>query len=95
MPANDDVKSRRARIQVECLAIVEHVHVDTARFSHRCFRERFRPVRGVHISAHGYDRGNGGERFQDGGIAHVTGMNDQVRATERLQRLFAQQSMSI
>lgn len=78
MTAYHDVKFGGLRIQVDGLEIVQHVNIHCSCFGHGRFRERFRPVRSIHVSADRYHWSNVGERFQYARIAYVTGMNDQI-----------------
>lgn len=78
MTAYYDVKLRGLWIQVEGLAIVQHVDIHFSRFGNGGFRERFRPFRCIHVATHRHQRGNVGEGFQNARVAHVAGMNDQI-----------------
>jgi hypothetical protein len=80
MTAYHDMKLGGFRIQLESLNIVQYVDVDASRFGYGCFGERFSPVRGIDVAANGYHWSNVREGFQYAWVAHVTGMNDQVRA---------------
>ena len=82
MAAYHDMKLGGFRIQVESLNIVQYVNIDGSRFGYGYggFRERFRPVRSIDVSANGYHWSNVREGFQYAWVAHVTGVNDQVRA---------------
>ena len=80
MTAYHDIKFGGSRVQVESLNIVQYVNVDACRFGYCGFRERFRPVGGIDVAANGHHWSNVREGFQYAWVAHVTGMNDQVRA---------------
>ena len=80
MTADHGMKLGGFRIQVESLQVVKYVNIDACCFGYCGFRERFSPVRGIDIAANGYHWGNVREGFHYAWVAHVTGMNDQVRA---------------
>ena len=95
MTAYHDMKLGGFRVQVEGLNIVQYVNVDACRFGYGCFRERFRPVGGIDVAANGYHWSNVRKGFQYAWVAHVTGMNDQVRAAHGLQGFRAQQAVGV
>ncbi len=95
MAAYHDMKLGGFRIQVESLNIVQYVNIDGSRFGYGGFRERFRPVRSIDVSANGYHWSNVREGFQYAWVAHVTSVNDQVRAAQSLQGFRAQQAVSV
>ena len=95
MAAYHDMKLGGFWIQVKALGIVQHISIDAVRFGDGRFRERFSPVLSIDISAHRYHRSNVRQGFQYDWIAHVTGMNDELRAAQCLQGFRAQQSVSI
>jgi hypothetical protein len=54
-----------------------------------------RPGAGVVIPAHHSQRRNGAQRLQDRRVTDIAGMNDVVAAAEKLERLWAQQSVGV
>ena len=95
MTAYHDMKLGGFRVQVESLNIVQYVNVDASRFGYGGFRERLSPDRGIDVAANGYHWSNVREGFQYAWVAHVTGVNDQVRAAQSLQGFRAQQAVSV
>jgi len=95
MSAHNDMKSRGYGIEIERVNVVENVNRCEIRLDDFGFGQGLRPRFCIHVSAHGKNRGQSFQRFENFRIAHVARMNDQVRAFERAQGLRAQQSMRI
>lgn len=93
--ADDDMKTSGDRIQVEGVQIMQDIEENLPSFRNGCFWEGAGPVGSIHISTHG-DNGRklsqSGENFR---LAHIAGMENQLRTTQGLQRLRPQQSVSI
>lgn len=95
MPANDHAEASRRRIQVKSMQVVQHVEQYVACRCNCRFRQRFGPLRRVHISAHRNDRGEFSQSRQNLRLTDIPGMKNQVRSTKGFQGLRAQQPMSI
>ena len=95
VPADDNCKSRRFRLQIQFVQIVKHIDRDAADFEHIRGGDLPGPGFAIHISA---DRGNWrnlSQLFQDGGIADVAGMNDVVGAAQSGESLRTKQAVGI
>ena len=95
MPTNDHAEANCCRIQVKSMQVVQHVEQYVACRCNCCFRQRFGPLRRVHISAHRNDRGEFLQSRQNLRLTDIPGMKNQVRSTKGFQGLRAQQPMSI
>lgn len=94
--ADDNLKSSRNRVKIECMHVMQNVDRDIACLSHGRLGEFApRPRFGIDISAHGDDGRYLSELGQDAGISDVAGVHDQLGATQRGQRFFPKQSVRI
>ena len=95
MPADDDLKTCGGGIEVKRVNVVQNVNRGCIRFDDFRFGQRLCPRVGIHISTHRKNRGNRFQLVNNFRIAYVTGVNNQVRAFECAQRLWAEQSMRV
>ena len=73
---------------------MEHVQQEVLGLDQRCRRQR-RQVFPVHIAAHRKNRRNRAKPIEDRALAHVAGVDDQVRSAQRIERLRPQQAVGI
>ena len=90
MSAHDDMEPCGDGIKIERVNVVEDVNRCGIRLDDFGFGQRQRPWVRIHISPHGKNRGESFQILENFRIAHVTRMNDQVRAFEGAQGLRAQ-----
>jgi hypothetical protein len=95
MSAHDDMESRGDGVKIERVNVVENKNRCGLRLDDLGFRQCQRPRFRIHISSHGKNRRESLQRSEYFRIAHVAGMNDQVRTFECTQGLGAQQSMRV
>ena len=95
MSADDDVETRGGRIQVERMQIMKNVEKNFARFGNGCFWQRLSPFTLVHVSAHGDDGSKLAQRCENLRLAHIACVKNQLGSAKRLQRLRAQQAVSV
>ena len=95
MPADNHMEARSRVVQVESMHIVENINEKFARLGHRRFGQRPCPIGRIHVFAHGYDGSKLLQRAEDFGLAYITRVKNQLRAPKRLQRLRAQQTVSV
>ena len=95
MPAYHNLKSGGCRVKIERLNVVKNVNRSGMRLDDFGFGKSERPRFGIHVSPNGKNGGQIFQGFENFRIAHVTCMNDKVRAFEGVERLRAQQSMRV
>ena len=95
MPADDGMKPRGLRHQVQLPHIMQYV--ETRRASvHDCRLGQLpRPPLRIHISAHGKHRREFLKLCQDLGLANVSRMHDQIHSGQRSRRLRPQETVCI
>ena len=95
MPADNHMEASSRGVQVESMRIVENINDKFARLGQRRFGQRPCPIRRIHVSAHGYDGSKLLQRAEDFGLAYITRVKNLLRTAKRLQRLRAQQTVSV
>ena len=95
MTADYDVDSRRRRVEVEGIEIVQHVDQGRAGVRYGGLRQIGAPCARVDISPDRYHRGKEPQFLQNPGVANVASMDDQVRALQGLHRFRAKQAVGI
>ena len=75
--------------------VVQHVQLQLPDLDDLGHRQRLRPLAGVHIPANGKRWRDGSKLFEDLRASDVAGMDDQVRAFQRLGRLRSKESMRV
>ncbi len=95
MPIHDRGKSRRLRLEIKLLQIMQNVNREACDFQNIRRWKLSCPSTFIHIPA---DTGNGGDLaqpLQNGGVADISRMNDPLRTRKRFNRLWPKQSMSV
>jgi hypothetical protein len=88
-------KSSGFWLEIQLCQIVQHIDGNTAQLKHFGFRQLERPRSFVDVAAHGYNRRDGGEFFEDLGRAYIPGVNDVFGATQGFEGLRAQQAVRV
>src|SRR4030095_10778499 len=92
---NDDGKSRGFGIQAEIEQIVEDVALHAASLDDVSQRQRLRPWARICVCAYSKGRRNLAQAVEDLRIAHVPGVDDQIRPVERGDGLGTKQAVRI
>ncbi len=74
--AHDDLEPGGDRIEVQGVNVVEDVYRSGIEVHDFGFRQGHRPRFGVHVSAHGKNRGKPFQRFKDLWISYVACVNN-------------------
>jgi hypothetical protein len=95
MSADNDMKASGCWVQVEGMNIMKKIEENLACFRDCRFGQRPRPSGSVHVSAHGNDGSEFFERGENFGLAHITGVKNQLRTTKLFDGLRSQQTVSV
>ncbi len=82
-------------VEVQRADIVQQVEVVTFEEKHFGFRQTAGRAFAIDVAAHGMDRSNARERFEDGGVADITEVKDVFDTLERGKYFRAQQTVGI
>ena len=88
-------KSGSFRLQIKLPQIVEHVNQDSAELNNFRLEQSPSPSAFVHVAANGRQRSNSGEFLENLRRAHISGMNDVIRAAQRRHGLRPEQAMRV
>jgi len=81
---NDGIEAGGLGFEVQIAQIMKHVESCVAKFDDHRGREFVCPWSGVHIAAHGENRGNGAEAGEDPRFADVASVENKVNAAQRV-----------
>src|SRR6201987_1713566 len=95
VPADHSMNSCGFGNHVQFAQVVQYVEARRAGVHHRGLRQFLGPLLRVHIATHRKHRSDLLQPHQDPGVAHVTGVYDQINSSQRAPRLRPQQPMSV
>lgn len=95
MPANDDMESSGRWIQVQTTQVVENVEEHLSCLSNSSLWQSVSPFSRVHVSAYGNDWCDLPKGREDFRLAHIAGVEYQLRTTKRLDRFRPQQAVRV
>jgi len=95
MPANNNRELRGVGHEVDFSEVVQDVHSYLVNLEGFRFGEIAGPRLPINVASHGLDRRQGTQGVEDRGFADVPAVNDQLRATERLERLRPEEPVGI
>lgn len=95
MAAYDDAEACRGRINFKFFYIVDDIDSDFPNLDDRRFRKLARPFTSVIVSSDSDDWSNRPQGLDYLGVPYIPGMDDQVRTTKDLNRLWSKQAVGI
>ena len=95
MTGNDGREIRSFRREIELVEIVQDVQAEIANLHDFSYGKLLGPGGRINVAAHGVNRGDSAQAWQDFFGSDVSGMNDDVGTCQRLQSFGAEQAMRI
>src|SRR6267143_2426758 len=95
MAADDRLEAGGGRIEVERVEVVQDIEDDVPDANDLRVLQRLRPILTVVVPPHGDHRSHFAQRLQHVGTADVTGVDDQLRAAQGVDRLWTHQTVGV